>query len=119
MKTETTIEQIIKFTNTPKIVFWRATKIFRHSLKVDFMFISKLCFVMLQGVVIGAETKKILFLGVKNKFCYVCSKAKNKKTDVPDHVCYKNYCGPSTGMETSIIVEAFKRSQMDYGIIYR
>lgn len=68
---------------------------------------------------IGAETKKILFLGIRNKFCYVCAKAKKAKTDVPNHVCYKNYCGPSTGMETDIITEAFKRSEKDYGLIYR
>lgn len=74
---------------------------------------------LFQGIVIGAETKKILFIGVKNKFCYVCNKAKMEKKEIADHTCYKNYCGPSTGMETSVIVEAFKRSVQDYGLIYK
>ncbi|XP_054259250.1 uncharacterized protein LOC128983994 [Macrosteles quadrilineatus] len=67
-------------------------------------------------IIIGAETKKILFLGVKNKFCFTCSNSRKKRQD---HICYKNYTGPSTGMESSVIVEGFKRSEEDYGLIYK
>ncbi|XP_039278729.1 uncharacterized protein LOC120350228 [Nilaparvata lugens] len=68
------------------------------------------------GVIIGAETKKILFIGVRNKFCFSCTNPKKKNAE---HVCYKNYTGPSTGMESSIIVEGFRRSEEDYGLIYK
>ncbi|XP_039290407.1 uncharacterized protein LOC111056373 [Nilaparvata lugens] len=68
------------------------------------------------GVIIGAETKKILFIGVRNKFCFSCANPKKKNAE---HVCYKNYTGPSTGMESSIIVEGFRRSEEDYGLIYK
>lgn len=64
---------------------------------------------------IGAETKKLLFLGVRNRFCFACTNPKKKK----EHLCYKNYNGPSTGMESSVIVESFCRSEEDYGLIYK
>jgi hypothetical protein len=70
-------------------------------------------------VIIGAETKKLLYIGVRNKFCYVCSKHKNKGSEPPKHECFLNYQGPSTGMEGDIIVEGFKRSEEDYGLIYK
>lgn len=69
-----------------------------------------------QGAIIGAQTKKLLYLGVRNKFCFACANPKKKKDD---HLCYKNYTGPSTGMESSVIVEGFRRSEEDYGLIYK
>lgn len=70
-------------------------------------------------MIIGAETKRILYLGVKNKFCYVCTKSKNANVNVPEHNCTVNYRGSSTGMESKIIVEGFKRSEQDYGMYYK
>lgn len=67
-------------------------------------------------MIVGAETQKLLYLGVRNKFCFACANPKKKKVD---HLCFKNYNGPSTGMETSVIVEGFRRSEEDYGLIYR
>lgn len=51
--------------------------------------------------IIGQKTKKLLYVGVKNKFCYVCA------TTNSEHRCYKNYTGSSTGMEQCIFVEGF------------
>ncbi|XP_054265988.1 uncharacterized protein LOC128988593 [Macrosteles quadrilineatus] len=76
-------------------------------------------FLIFQGIVIGAETKKILFLGVRNKFCYVCTKAKTAKKETPPHECFLNYNGPSTGMESNVIVEAFRQSEAEYGLVYK
>lgn len=67
-------------------------------------------------MIVGAETQKILFLGIRNKFCFACANPKKKKVE---HLCFKNYNGPSTGMETSVIVEGFRRSEEDYGLLYR
>lgn len=75
-----------------------------------------MCF---QGVVIGAATKKILFLGVRNKFCYICTKSKTAQEEIPHHECFVNYTGPSTGMESNVIVEAFRQSEKEYGLVYK
>lgn len=73
----------------------------------------------MQAVIIGQETQKILFLGVRNKYCSICSLAKSKCKDVPDHMCYRNHTGPSTKMERDIICEGFNNSIEMHGIMYR
>lgn len=67
------------------------------------------------ATIIGYKTKKVLFLGVKNKYCSVC-KILGEETE---HFCYKNFDGPSTAMESNIIVEGFKCSLQMHGIIYK
>nr|CAD7417958.1 unnamed protein product [Timema poppensis] len=67
------------------------------------------------GFLIGAETKQLLFIGVKEKFCYTCVAAGKKKKDVTDHLCFFNYQGPSTGMEQDIILEGFCASIKQHG----
>ena len=37
------------------------------------------------GVIFGKETKKLLFIGFRNKFCSVCAKGHEKERD-----CFKN-----------------------------
>ncbi|KAK5648068.1 hypothetical protein RI129_002960 [Pyrocoelia pectoralis] len=61
----------------------------------------------LSGVacIIGAKSKKIIYMGVRNKHCFICNRQNNK-----DHDCYKNWNGTSTAMEASIILEGFKTS---------
>lgn len=71
------------------------------------------------AAIIGKNTGKILFLGVKNKYCQVCSTAEKQKVEAKDHLCFKNYVGPSTGMESQILVEGFKSSIEQHGLIYR
>ena len=58
------------------------------------------------AVLIGMNTKKILYTGVKNKYCSICQNAINKETKA-QHICYKNWNGPSTSMEAALIVEGF------------
>lgn len=67
------------------------------------------------AVIIGYRTRKVLFLGVKNKYCSVC-KLFGEGTE---HFCYKNFTGPSTAMESNIIVEGFKASLKMHGIIFK
>ena len=59
------------------------------------------------GIIIGKETGKILFMGVRNKYCAVCNKAGNDTP--PDHTCYLNWKGPSANMEADIILEGFNK----------
>lgn len=72
-----------------------------------------------QAVIIGEETRKLLHLEVKNKFCSVCAREKSKNKSASKHKCYRNFKGPSTGMESQAIVEGFSQSVEKYGIIYR
>ena len=42
------------------------------------------------AVIFGNHTRKLLFMGVRNKFCAVCAVASNKGIDAPQHKCYRN-----------------------------
>jgi hypothetical protein len=69
---------------------------------------------------LGQRQKKNLFIGVRNKYCTVCeriSTQNSEKTD-NDHVCFKNYNGPSTAMETDVILDGFRKSVEMHGLIY-
>lgn len=70
------------------------------------------------AAIIGKRTGKVLYLGVKNKYCCICAQAQNKKEEPCNHKCYKNYTGPSTGMESNILVEGFMCSIKMHGLIY-
>ncbi|KAF2897009.1 hypothetical protein ILUMI_09165 [Ignelater luminosus] len=65
----------------------------RHSYGHGFSLLSGV------GCNTGHRTKKLLYIGVKNKFCFVCANAKSRNTDAPTHVCFKNYTGSSFSME--------------------
>lgn len=72
-----------------------------------------------QGIIIGAQTKKPLFLGVRNKTCSACAYYKMRNTPSRPHHCALNYSGPSTGMEQEIIVEGFCKSVEQHGLLYK
>lgn len=63
------------------------------------------------AVLIGLRTKKIVFFGVRNKYCHTCKIAQSKCTPVNEHDCTINYVGPSSGMEADIILEGFRTSE--------
>lgn len=60
------------------------------------------------AAIIGRRTKKIIYSGVKNKYCHICKIAESKKMEPRIHECKANYVGPSSGMETEIILDGFK-----------
>lgn len=70
------------------------------------------------GCIVGARTGKLLFIGVRNKFCSVCARAENLNVVKKEHVCFQNWNTTSTSMESDIIVEGFKRSLELHNIIY-
>ena len=45
------------------------------------------------GVEFGAATKKLLYIGVRNKYCSVCAIHKRKQSPAPEHRCFKNWNG--------------------------
>lgn len=60
------------------------------------------------AAIVGFYTKKILYYGVKNKYCHTCAMSYAKFCPPNDHKCNISYVGPSSGMETKIIVEGFQ-----------
>lgn len=76
---------------------------------------------LFQAVIVGEETGKLLFMGVRNKYCCLCDKATQKDAEVKPHTCYKNWDRkrPSTAMEQDIIVEGFQASEKMHGIRYK
>lgn len=74
----------------------------------------------LSGVacIIGFETQKVLFLGIRNSYCSVCAVAQNKHVNAKAHKCFKNWEGTSTAMEADGVTEGFKCSIDMHGLKY-
>ncbi|XP_063232518.1 uncharacterized protein LOC134536644 [Bacillus rossius redtenbacheri] len=68
--------------------------------------------------IIGAETNGLLYVGIRNKYCYICNNQEKPGSKSRPHKCYKNYKGTSTGMEQEIIVQGFKESESMHGVRY-
>ena len=68
------------------------------------------------AVIFGAHTKKLLFMGVRNKYCCICAVAQHKEQDPPQHQCYQNRDGSSVAMESDIISGGFQLSATMYGL---
>lgn len=72
------------------------------------------------AVIIGYYTKKVLFVGVRNKFCAICYRAAKLNQKATEHACFKNWGAnqSSTSMESDIILEGFRRSIEMHGLVY-
>ena len=70
------------------------------------------------AVIFGVHTKKLLFLGVRNKYCSICAIAEKRHQEVPTHKCYKNWEGSSSSMESDIVAEGFRLSEQHHGVRY-
>ncbi len=66
------------------------------------------------AIIIGSVTKKLLYIGVRNKYCSACAQG----IPVDNHSCYKNWTASSSEMETDIILEGFKKAEQTHGIRY-
>ena len=66
------------------------------------------------GIILGKETGKLLFLGVRNKFCYACSRGISREK----HQCFLNWTASSSEMETDIILEGFLEAERVHGLRY-
>lgn len=60
------------------------------------------------AAIIGVYTKKVIYYDVKNKYCHTCAMSYANFCPPNDHPCNINYVGPSSSMETEIIVEGFQ-----------
>ena len=70
------------------------------------------------AVIFGQRTKKLLFVGVHNKYRAVCSVAEKQEKQPPEHRCYRNWSESSAAMESDIILEGFHLSERTHGIRY-
>ena len=66
------------------------------------------------AIITGRETGKILFIGVRNKFCTACSRGISRDK----HVCFKNWDQCSSEMETDIILEGFLQAEKMHEVRY-
>jgi len=69
------------------------------------------------AVIIGNTTKKIFFMGVRNKYCSVCSIAERQQPPTK-HKCYKNWSSSPKAMEADIITEGFCQAESLHGVRY-
>lgn len=60
------------------------------------------------AVIIGMRTNKVIYYDVKDKYCHICKIAQSNGKEPREHNCNTNYTGPSSSMETTIIVEGFQ-----------
>ena len=68
------------------------------------------------AIIVGAATKKIIFIGIRNKLCTICRAISTKKIPYKEHVCYKNWNNSSTAMESDIIVDGLNYLKDTYNI---
>ncbi|KAI4468120.1 hypothetical protein MML48_2g00019796 [Holotrichia oblita] len=62
------------------------------------------------AVIIGNQTEKLLFFGMRNKYCSVCARAKNIHCQQEQHNCFKTWSGTSSGMKADILVDGSNKS---------
>ncbi|GFR31323.1 yqaJ domain-containing protein [Trichonephila clavata] len=70
------------------------------------------------AAIVGFRTKKVIYMGVRNRYCMVCSRAAAANEQAGRHCCSKNWPGSSSSMEANIIQEGFMNSVAMYGIKY-
>jgi len=59
-----------------------------------------------------------LFVGIRNRYCVIFQRAKNKKLDPPEHTCFLNWKNGATCMEADGIADGFKQSIEMHGLKY-
>ena len=59
------------------------------------------------ALIIGKETNKLLYLGIRNKFCSICAIAKSNGLTPKKHACNKNWSDSSSAMEVDILITGF------------
>lgn len=70
------------------------------------------------AIIIGKETGKLLHIGVRNKYCYICNRAESQHITPKEHTCFRNWNDSSQAMEADIIIEGFKQAEDKHGLRY-
>ncbi len=66
------------------------------------------------AIILGKETGKLLYIGVRKKFCSACAQGIAPEK----HMCFKNWEASSSQMEPDIVVEGFKDAERVHGLRY-
>jgi len=64
-------------------------------------------------IIIVLETRKILYLAVRNKYCSICNKATDG--NIPLHQCFRNW---DESLSAIIILKRFQESEAQHGLRY-
>lgn len=70
------------------------------------------------ATIIGYNTRKVLFVGIRNRYCSICQRASDRDENKPVHNCFLNWTSSSTGMEADGILEGFLNSVQMHGLKY-
>ena len=60
----------------------------------------------------------MLYIGIRNKFCSICTVSENKEILPKKYTCYKNWSGSSSSMESDILVSGFNAVEEMHGVQY-
>jgi len=73
------------------------------------------------GAIVGYRTQKVLYVGIRNKYCTVCDMTGRQGLEPKSHKCYKNFDrnAASSSMESDVVAEGFKCSIEMHGLIYK
>ena len=69
------------------------------------------------AIIVGVYTKKLLYVGIKNKYCNICSLAKSAGQTAREHICFHNSEHSSQAMEADAILEGFQSCEQ-FGLRY-
>ncbi|GFY64010.1 yqaJ domain-containing protein [Trichonephila inaurata madagascariensis] len=70
------------------------------------------------AAIVGFRTKKVMYMGIRNRYCMVYSRAAAANKQADRYYCSKNWHGSSSSMEANIIQEGFMNSVAMYGVKY-
>ncbi|KAL4104017.1 hypothetical protein QTP88_019330 [Uroleucon formosanum] len=73
---------------------------------------------LITASIIGYKTKKILFVGIRNRYCLICERASNKNIEKPIHTCFLNWRHGATSIEADGVAEGFTKSFEMHGVKY-
>ncbi|XP_050063239.1 uncharacterized protein LOC126552568 [Aphis gossypii] len=68
------------------------------------------------ATIIGYRSKKVLFVGIRNRYCVICERAKNSEKSVEEHICFLNWSKGATSIEADAISEGFLKSFSLHGL---
>ncbi|GBN26348.1 hypothetical protein AVEN_233384-1 [Araneus ventricosus] len=71
--------------------------------------------IIARAAIIGAHRGKLLYLGMRNKYCTACAWAVRLNITPKQHKCFRNWSGNFTAMESDIVEGFCQRFKM-YGI---
>lgn len=57
-------------------------------------------------------------MGIRNRYCAICQRAKNKNISIPNHTCFLNWKMGATSMEADAVADGFRQSINMHGLKY-